>query len=157
MIDENTVERIKKRYDHIGIEWVRNSGIYAELIEPNHAKIVMPVTKQHLNHVDIVYAGTEFVAIEMSAAALFFCCYGMDDWVPIVKNISIDFLRPTRKDLVANLQMSEEEAAALLAPIKENGKGTMQMPVSLKDIDGREVARAIVTFHIIPFTKEFMK
>ena len=56
-----------------------------------------------------------FIAIEFSAAALFFCCYGLEAWTPIVRSVSVDYLKPAKTDLIADLTLTEEEAAEKIA------------------------------------------
>lgn len=157
MITETELQQLRERQKHIRIEWVRESGLRTELVEPYHVRLVMPMTAKHLNHVNIAYAGTEFVTIEMSAGAWFFASYGLTEYIPIVRNISIDYLRPTQKDLVADIHTTPEEAEEKMKVIREIGKGEMEVPVSLKDADGREVARAVVTFYVMPYTENFMR
>lgn len=148
---------IQNMYDNPPTKWVGMSGIYPEILEERHAKLVLPLKDLHLNHVNIAYAGSMFIAMELGAATLFSCTYGVDKWIPILKRIEIDFVRPTKKDLVADLRMTEEDAKAKLDAVKEKGKGDMFIDVVLCDIDGVEVAKANVNFFVVPFTDNFIK
>ena len=121
-----------------------------------HARLRLPLGDIHINHVGTAYAGSMFVAIEFSAAALFFCCYGVEAWTPIVRSVSVDYLKPARTDLIADLFLAEEEAAEKIAPVEERGRGNYVVEVPLQDAEGTLVAKAKVTFYILPLTKKLL-
>lgn len=74
----------------------------------------------------------------------------------IVSNFEISFLKPTKKDLVAEIEWTEEEAAERIKPIRERGRGRMPVEITLRDIDGVEVAKGVSTLYILPFTTDMM-
>lgn len=157
MISQNELKEVRERYKNIGIKWVRSSGLYAEYLKIRDVKLVMPLSDQHTNHVGIAYAGSIFVITEMAAAALFFCTYGLKRFVPIVRGVNINYLRPTQKDLIAELSLQKNDSIKMINDIEQLGKGDMEFDVIVKDIDNREVAKSKVIFHVIPFTKKFIK
>ena len=71
-----------------------------------------------------------FTAMELAAGAIFMCTYGLDEFVPIVSNFEISFLKPTKKDLVAEIEWTEEEAAERIKPIRERGRGRMPVEIT---------------------------
>jgi len=147
------LDKIRARYDKPGIKYVAMSGVKADLIEERHVIIRMPLGDTHINHVGTAYAGSIFVEIELAAAALFFSTYGVEEWVPIVRHVSIDYLNPAKTDLVAELSISEEDATAKIEKIEVKGRGSYIIMVSLKDTEGKEVTRAEVVLYVIPFTQ----
>ena len=151
------LDGLKEMFSKAPTKWVKMSGVYPEVIEERHVKIVMPLKDLHFNHVGTAYAGSMFVIMEIACGTLFFATYGMDKYAPVVKRIEIDYLRPTKNDLVADVRISEEEANEKIRAIEENGKGDMRFTVSLSDSEGTEVAKAQITLFILPFTKDFMK
>ena len=151
------LEKVRARYDHPGIRYVAMSGIRADVLEERHAKLSMPLGDLHINHVGTAYAGSIFIAIELSAAALFFCTYGVEEWVPIVRNVTVDYLKPTKLELTADLSLTAEEAAEKIAPVEERGRGSYTVEVPLRDVAGTLVASAKVVLYILPFTRELMK
>ena len=151
------LEKVRARYDHPGIRYVAMSGIRADVLEERHAKLSMPLGDLHINHVGTAYAGSIFIAIELSAAALFFCTYGVEEWVPIVRSVTVDYLKPTKLELTADLSLTAEEAAEKIAPVEERGRGSYTVEVPLRDVAGTLVASAKVVLYILPFTRELMK
>ena len=151
------LEKVRARYDHPGIRYVAMSGIRADVLEERHAKLSMPLGDLHINHVGTAYAGSIFIAIELSAAALVFCTYGVEEWVPIVRSVTVDYLKPTKLELTADLSLTAEEAAEKIAPVEERGRGSYTVEVPLRDVAGTLVASAKVVLYILPFTRELMK
>ena len=151
------LEKVRARYDHPGIRYVAMSGIRADVLEERHAKLSMPLGDLHINHVGTAYAGSIFIAIELSAAALFFCTYGVEEWVPIVRSVTVDYLKPTKLELTADLSLTAEESAEKIAPVEERGRGSYTVEVPLRDVAGTLVASAKVVLYILPFTRELMK
>ena len=151
------LEKVRARDDHPGIRYVAMSGIRADVLEERHAKLSMPLGDLHINHVGTAYAGSIFIAIELSAAALFFCTYGVEEWVPIVRSVTVDYLKPTKLELTADLSLTAEEAAEKIAPVEERGRGSYTVEVPLRDVAGTLVASAKVVLYILPFTRELMK
>ena len=89
----------------------------AAIIEKSHVRFVLPVKEMHMNHVGIVYAGSYFVFAESAGASLIFAAYAeKKNYTPIISNVSIDYLKPAKTDLVIDMTMSEEEAAEKIAP-----------------------------------------
>lgn len=105
------IEKVRKSLEVCPIKWVGDGKFTNEILDERHVRVVVPVEGLHLNHVGIVYAGTMFTAMELAAGAIFMCTYGLDEFVPIVSNFEISFLKPTKKDLVAEIEWTEEEAA----------------------------------------------
>ena len=130
------IEKVRKSLEVCPIKWVGDGKFTNEILDERHVRVVVPVEGLHLNHVGIVYAGTMFTAMELAAGAIFMCTYGLDEFVPIVSNFEISFLKPTKKDLVAEIEWTEEEAAERIKPIRERGRGRMPVEITLRDIDG---------------------
>lgn len=151
------IEKIKEMFVNSPVKWLAMSGLCLEEIAERHVKLVLPLRDLHFNHVGIAYAGSMFVIMELAGALLFQSTYGMDEYVPILKKMEINYLRPTAKDLIAELKISTEEAEEKIKPVKEKGRGDYFLDVLLKDADNKEVAKALINYYIVPFTKEFIK
>ncbi len=143
-------KKIKAKFQNPKIKWVAMSGIYPEIIEERHSRLVMPLGDLHVNHVGTAYAGSIFVLAEMSIAAIIYCTYGTDKYVPIVSRFEIDYIKPATKDIVVDVRLTVEEAAEKIKPIEERGKGRMTLILPVTDIDGNEIARGIATAYLLP-------
>ena len=136
------------------IPWVQMSGIDAEVLEERHVKLWVPVKEKHLNHVGVVYAGTQFMLMEISGAALFFCTYGVERFIPINKKMSIRYLKPTSKDIFCELSISAEDANARIKPIEERGKGDWFLDMSIVDADGTVISTSTCNYYIISLSNK---
>lgn len=150
------IEKVRKTLGASPIKWVELGKFTNDIMDERHIRMTLPVEGLHLNHVNTVYAGSMFTLLELAAGAIFMCTYGLDEYVPIVASFEITYLKPTQKDLVVEIEWTEEEAAERIKPIKERGRGRFPVEMILKDVDGVEVAKAVSTLYILPFTTNMM-
>lgn len=132
------------------IPYLNVANIIPEIIEKRHVRFVMPVKEMHMNHVNIVYAGSFFVLAESAGASLIFSAYAEDTngYTPIISNVSIDYLKPATTDLVVDMTISEEEAKEKIAKIDERGKGRYPLDVPVHDMEGNHCATAHITYYL---------
>ena len=142
----------EKKYNFVHnckIPYLSAAGVVPEVIEKGHVRFVLTVKEMHMNHVGIVYAGSYFVFAESAGASLIFAAYAeKKNYVPIISNVSIDYLRPAKTDLVIDMSMSEEEAAEKIAPIDQRGKGRYPLDVPMYDMESNPVATAHITYYL---------
>ena len=107
-------ENAKEAITHGKIQYLNDAGLAPELFEERHVVCRLPVNPVHMNHVGIAYAGSFFIVAEATGASLIKCTYGKK-YVAIIKNATLDYLRPAKTDLVVDLSMTEEEAKERIA------------------------------------------
>ena len=129
------------------IPWVKDSGLRAEVLEERHVVLRLPKDR-HLNHVGIVYAGSLFMLMEMAGAALFGCTYPLGTYVPINKEMRIQFLQMGFTDVLCDLSISEEKAAEMILPIDEKGKGPWVLEMECRDTEGNVLATSVCHYYI---------
>jgi acyl-coenzyme A thioesterase PaaI-like protein len=145
------LEEIRRRYQNNVIEFVRLSGVYLDLVEERHVRLVLPLGAMHLNHVGIAYAGSIYLLGEVSSAAILYSNYGTDTYIPIASKSELEFLKPATKDLVVDFSMDETEAARLIEPIEaRGGKGRLTLIYPIRDVDGVEVAKMTSVLYLAP-------
>ena len=136
-----------KPYIEETIPWVKASGLKAEVLENRHVVLRLP-RDQHLNHVGIVYAGSLFMLMEIAGAALFGCTYPLGKYIPINKEMHIKFLKMGITDILCDLSISEEKAAAMIVPIDEKGKGEWVLEMDCRDTGGNVVSSSVCHYYI---------
>ncbi|MGM9670928.1 MAG: PaaI family thioesterase [Oscillospiraceae bacterium] len=134
--------------EHNPIGYLAQAHIQADIVEEGHVRCVLPAEKQHMNHVGIMYAGSYFVFAESVGGVLIMCTYGKD-YVGIIKNVSIDYIKPTKKDLIIDACITAEDTAAKMAYIKEHGRGQYPLEIKITDADGVHVATANITYYLL--------
>ena len=95
--DKEFFEGVKDGVTKGKIEYINIAGISPEVAELRHVKFRLPASKMHMNHVGMVYAGSYFVFVEATGASLIKCTYG-STYVPIIKNMSLDYKKPCTGD-----------------------------------------------------------
>ena len=76
-------EEAKYNLQHGKINFLNVAGLIPEVAEERHVVVRLPANSMHLNHVNIVYAGSYFVLAESSGATLIKCTYA-GKYVPII-------------------------------------------------------------------------
>lgn len=109
----------------------------------------LPAGHMHLNHVGIMYAGSYFVLAESTGANLIKCTYG-NRYVAIIKSVSIDYVKPTKGDLIVDLSMTEKQAKERIAYVEKHGKGQYSLDIPVTDTDGVLCATAHIVYYLMP-------
>ena len=145
-------------FSHGSTEYVNVSGIYPEILEDRHIKLVMPLGKMHTNHVGIAYAGSIFVLLEVAGGSLISRTFDMTRIAPIVKGCEVKFIRPSNTDISVEASISKEEADEIWNRLENNGlRGDIVLNLEAKDAEGNVITKAKMNYFGIPFTTDFMK
>jgi thioesterase domain-containing protein len=121
------------------VAFLERMGIRVLELEPGHVKIGAPL-KGNENHIGSMYAGALFSIAEMPLGALYIITFDTSKYYPIVKELTIKFLKPARSDVSFELTMSEEEVARIEAETEEKGKSEFIVRGEVKDESGQVVA-----------------
>lgn len=156
MVKENLNE-IKKLIENMPIPYAKMSGMYLEEVEERHAKMVLPLGELHKNHVGTAYAGSMFVLAEIYTAVIIYATYGLDKYIPIASKAEIEYVKPTKSDLVIDVTLSEEEAEDMIRPVKERGRGRITLNLPIKDVEGNDVAKVMAVVYLLPVTETLEK
>ena len=150
LVTQETLDEIRHMITHSVNTLIAMSGIQVAALEERHICTQMPLGDVHVNHVGTAYAISMVLLMEVTGASLLQATYGFKKFVPIIKNIKIDYKKPTSHTLVCDLSMTKEESEARIAPILERGRGNYPLHIELKDDQGVSVAEAEFGFYLIP-------
>ena len=95
----------------------------------------------NVNHFGTAYAGSLFTVAEVLGGLLPRTSLAAEGGVPLVKSVTIDFLRPATTAVVARASITEEEIARVLAEYDERGKSDFELVAELTDEAGPVVGR----------------
>ncbi|MEQ3361837.1 PaaI family thioesterase [Raoultibacter massiliensis] len=149
-MDEKFFEGLAKNVSDGPTPYINLAKLEAEVVEERHVRLRLPVTELHKNHVGIAYAGSEFVLAEIAGGTLFMATYGTDKYVPILKSVECKYLKPGTKDLIADIALTEEEAAEKIKEVEERGRGNYFLDVPLVDVDGEDIALMSFNYYALP-------
>lgn len=103
------------------------------------------------NHFGTTYAGCLFSVAEVLGGVYASTSLVLEGAVPLVKQVTIDFLRPATTAVTARSTLSEETIARVLAETEERGKSDFQLETEVTDEQGTVVARTTGTYQLRRF------
>lgn len=122
-----------------GIKFVANSGLRVVELRRGHIRCEMPFTGNG-NHIGTMYAGALFTLAEIPGGGLFLSSFDAQRFFPIVKELTMRFLKPGKGDISIELSIDEGRIAALTAEAEAQGKAEFVLEGELKAADGSVVA-----------------
>ncbi|MDP3813813.1 YiiD C-terminal domain-containing protein [Pseudomonas sp.] len=123
------------------IAFVQRSGLKAELLEPGHVRLRMPLAGNQ-NHIGSMYAGALFTLAEIPGGALFLTSFDAQRFYPIVKEMNLRFRRPATGDIRVEARIADEEIQRLQQQASEQGKADYLLQLQLTDDSGEVVAES---------------
>lgn len=123
------------------IAFVERSGLRAEVLEPGHVRLCMPLAGNQ-NHIGSMYAGALFTLAEMPGGALFLTSFDSQRFYPVVKDLQLRFRRPATGDIRVEARMSAEQIEQLRMQAQLQGKAEYVLELQLTDDSGEVVAES---------------
>jgi thioesterase domain-containing protein len=123
------------------IAFVKRSGLKAEVLEPGHVRLCMPLTGNQ-NHIGSMYAGALFTLAEIPGGALFLTSFDAQRFYPIVKEMNLRFRRPATGDIRVEASLADTEIQRLQKQATEEGKAEYVLELQLTDDSGEVVVQS---------------
>lgn len=122
-------------------------GVHFVDVGPGYAVAEVPF-EGNGNHFGAMYAGVLFTVGEVLGGALSMASFDNSRYYPLVKSLTIDFLKPSGSRVRAFTRLDDEEIARVAADADAHGKGEFQLVAELEDEAGIIVARTTGTYQI---------
>ena len=103
------------------------------------------------NHFGVMYAGVLFTVAEVLGGGLHLATFDASTHYPLVKSLTIDFLKPGRTAITARTSLTEEQIAALEEQSSGGRKANYELVAELVDESGEVVARTRGDYQMRPF------
>lgn len=123
------------------IAFVQRSGLKAEVLEPGHVRLCMPLAGNQ-NHIGSMYAGALFTLAEIPGGALFLTSFDAQRFYPIIKEMNLRFRRPATGDIRVEARLAAEEIQHLQKQATEQGKAEYVLQLQLTDDSGEVVVES---------------
>ncbi len=123
------------------IAFVKRSGLKAELLEPGHVRLCMPLAGNQ-NHLGSMYAGALFTLAEIPGGALFLTSFDSQRFYPLVKEMNLRFRRPATGDIRVEARLGSEQIDQLQSQATHQGKADYVLELQLTDDSGEVVAES---------------
>ncbi|MEJ7633515.1 YiiD C-terminal domain-containing protein [Aeromicrobium sp.] len=122
-------------------------GIRFVELGPGHAAAEAPI-EGNGNHLGTMYAGVLFTVAELLGGALAISTFDTSAFAPVVKGLTISFLRPARSAVRATVAMDDETVDRLTAQASEAGKAEFELVAEVHDAEGTLVATTTGTYQL---------
>ena len=123
-------------------------ALKVEEAEPGHVKLLLPFSDRVKNHLDIVYAGAIFALAEIAGGIAMLSVFDTSKYTLLIERLSIEFQRPSRRDLWCDLTLTPELVAQVQEQVKLEGKAKVTLPIEVKDERQRVIARIAGAYYV---------
>jgi len=121
------------------VEGIKRTGMRVLTLKDRYAKIMMPF-QGNVSHVGTMYAGSLFVLGEFAGGIIHGVAFDYNKFFPIVKEVTIRYLKAAKTDVTLEVEMSAENADRIQATADREGKCDFELDLALKDGDDQTVA-----------------
>lgn len=128
------------------IPFTQRNGYAVTGLGPGFVKSRIPL-EGNGNHMGTMYAGALFLLAEIPGGVLCMHDFGQD-YIPILRDMRMEFKAPARTDITLEVRLSPEEIARLKTEVQADGKTHFNLVGELKDADGQIVAISTATYQM---------
>jgi acyl-coenzyme A thioesterase PaaI-like protein len=132
--------RLLNRLIGATIPFAARSQFQVQELRPGYLKASIPLRGNH-NHFGSMYAGALFVLAEIPGGVMALFEFG-NDYVPILKEMTISYHKPAVTDVTVAFQISEAELAQIKQQVDQDGKCDFTLKGELRDNAGERVAQS---------------
>ena len=122
-----------------GIPFFQRMGLAVVALEPGYVKLRVPIGGNE-NHVGTVYAGALFTVAEVPGGALFYSLFDAETYYPILKELTIRFVKPATTDVTFEMVLEASEQQRIAAEVAAGGKADFILEGEVRDAAGQTVA-----------------
>jgi thioesterase domain-containing protein len=133
-----TPEAVKKLVEK-KIAFVERMGLKVLELTPGYVKLMAPL-RGNENHIGSMYAGALFTLAEIPGGALILTTFDPTKCYPVIKELTIKFLRPAQSDITTEVFLSQQQVDLVNGEISKQGKAEFVLRGELKDESGTVVA-----------------
>lgn len=119
-----------------------------ELAELGHIKLRLPFSQRAQNHLEIVYAGAIFALAEIAGGMAMLSVFDTSRFTILIERLSIDFQRPSRRDLWCHVILEPELIADIQEQVESRGKAKITIPIEVRDSRQRVISRVQGAYYV---------
>lgn len=128
------------------IPFASRNRFRVEEVRPGYVRARIAI-KGNRNHFGSLYAGAYFLVAEIPGGVLTLFDLG-PRYIPILKEMSLQFLQPTDSDVTIEVMLSEDTRRTIKADADTTGRAAFTLEGQLKDADGAIVARSTARYRV---------
>ena len=131
-------------------DWVReNLPIYEFMdlkvlsVSEGLYKCFVPLSCNTGNHIKTVHAAFQWAAAEILGGLAVLSTRKDDKYVPVVKNLSIEFKRPALTDITSEALFSSKQVEVMNRSLESTGRYDFELASTIRDSEGEVIAEAL--------------
>lgn len=128
------------------IPFASRNGFSVEEIGPGYVRAKVSL-KGNRNHFGSLYAGAFFLVAEIPGGVLSLFDLG-PDYIPILKDMSLQFLKPANSDVTVEFYLDEATLAAIRSEADSLGRAAFSLEGTLCDASGEVVATSTANYRV---------
>ena len=132
------------------VAFIQRTGVKALILEPRRIKLWAPFQGNE-SHIGTVYAGALFTLGEVPGGALYLTSFDITKYYPIVKEMTIQYVRPAKTAVTIELAIDEKEVSRIQAETDANGKADFTLEGEIKDENNEVVAKTKAIYQLRAF------
>ena len=132
------------------VAFIQRTGVKALILKPRHIKLWAPFEGNE-SHIGTVYAGALFTLGEVPGGALYLTSFDITKYYPIVKEMTIQYVRPAKTAITIEITMDAEEVDRIQTETDVNGKSEFILEGEIKDEKNEVVAKTKAIYQLRAF------
>lgn len=132
------------------VPFVERMGLRALELRRGYVKLAAPYEGNE-NHIGTLYAGALFTLAEIPGGALFLTSFDAERFYPVVKEMTLRFLKPAITDVTVDLSLADEDIARIQTEVEQAGKAEFLLEGEISDANGDVVATSRGVYQIRKF------
>lgn len=100
----------------------------------------VPLNDNTKNHFNSVHAALQWAGAELLGGVIWLDCQPSSEYLFLMKEMTIRFLKPAMTDVIAEAQFSQAQKETLMSTLKKEGKVNFSLSTQLKNTQGDVVA-----------------
>ncbi len=130
--------------------FVERIGLKAPVLERGRVRLALPL-EGNGNHIGSMYAGALFTLAEIPGGALYLTSFDTDRFYPVVKEMTIRFLKPVITDATVEIRLDEAAIARIEDEAAARGKADYVLEGEIRDAAGQVVATSRGVYQLRAF------
>lgn len=126
-------------FDHLNVSF--------EFIDGGIVRCHLPFDRKISNHLNSVYAGVQWSIAEVLGGIVFISA-GVSGYVPLLKSMHIDFLKPAMTDLTAEVCFTDDDVVNMKQALDADGRYNFELKSNVRDASGIVVATGLAVYAI---------
>ncbi|OUS32226.1 hypothetical protein A9Q99_01370 [Gammaproteobacteria bacterium 45_16_T64] len=112
-----------------------------------------PLSANTGNHISTIHAAFQWATAELLGGLVVLCNRTNERYIPVVKNLHIDFLAPALTGVTSTVYFTEEDVTKMNAALENSGRYDFELKSEIRGEDDQVVSRTRGNYAVRVFEK----